>query len=442
MTGEYRTPWVRPTVREIAAAANDSGQVTVQQGGMNMRSIGTVVAVIALGLAAAGCSRSPLLSLEPLNRCVAIAPDGLSTHEISAEIALDRTDILFLVDNSSSMAHEIDRIREQLAELLVPQIAEHVGDAQLGLAVFSDFGERRLGERSHPYQLLQPITADIDRVVAATERIELEYGGDNPETQLEALYQAATGDGLGVYVDEGPDCPAGTRAGVCFREGSFAIVMLFTDAPMRNVIGIEESGEESAAEVLGEIKDEPFIPYLRGYDETLEALQAETIRVVGLWSGQVDGLDDMRRVARDTGALDESGRPIVFEIGTRGEQLGEGVIGALELTTEGVRQDIRLELTDADPDDGVDPRELVTSVRAVSVDPADGGTARGDRFVDVRPGTRVRFAVTFDSSSLPVAAFEQRYPLGLSAVADDGTLLSEETVDVVVAAESCELAPT
>lgn len=394
----------------------------------------------AIGLSAASaCSRSPLLSPDPLHECVAIAPDGLTRELVSAELAIDRSDILLLVDNSSSMAHEIDGIRAQLVDVLVPRIAERVNDAQLGVAVFSDFGEREVGERSHPYQLLQPITDDVDRVLEAAQRIELEYGGDSPETQLEALYQVATGEGLGIYVDPGPNCPQGGRAGVCFRAGAFPIVMLFTDAPMRNVIGIGESGEASPVEIVNPVENEPFIPYLREYDETMAALQAESIRVVGLWSGATDGVDDMRRVARDSGALDQSGTPIVFEIGERGESLGEGVITALERITGGTRHDVRLELEDGDVQDGVDPRSLVTAVHALSAEPADGGTAAGNHFVQVRSGTLVRFEVMFDATSLPLAAHEQRFPLTLSVVASDGTLLSLETVDLVVAAQGCEV---
>jgi hypothetical protein len=335
------------------------------------------------------------------------------------------------------MAHEIERIREQLADVLVPQIDERVSDAQLGVAVFSDFGERELGEQSHPYVLLQAITPDVDRVVAATERIELEWGGDSPETQLEALYQVATGEGLGIYVDPGPECPAGSRGGVCFRPGTFAIVMLFTDAPMRNVVGIQPTGEPSPVEFAGELMDVPYIPYSRGYEETLEALGEAGIHVVGLWSGATEGLDDMRRVVRDSGSVDAAGQPIVFEIGGRGEELGDGVIRGFEAITSEARYDLQLELADADLEDGVDPRVLVTSVRALSADPAEGAVPAGDRFTSVSAGTRVTFELVFDPSTLPRAAFEQRFPLTLRVVANDGTVLSTETVDVVIGADAC-----
>jgi hypothetical protein len=400
-------------------------------------AVGGVLAVTALAAAVGGCSRTPLLSPEPLHPCVPVDPDRPSTQIVSAEVDIDRSDILFLVDNSNSMFGEIERIRSQLTDVLVPQIYERVSDARLGVAVFSDFGERQVGERSHPYQLLLPVTDRVDDVLDAVERIELEFGGDNPESQLEALYQTATGEGLGVFIEPGPECADDGRAGVCFRSGSFAIVMLFSDAPMRSVLGIMRSGEPSRVEVEGGVMNEPFIPVRREYDETIEALKEFSIRVVGLWSGDVDadGVDDMRRVSRDTGALDEAGQPIVFDIGRNGEQLGAGVIGGLEAITAGSRHEVSLELADADLQDGVDPRALVTGIRALRLEPGDGGTAAGDRFVDVRSGTRVFFELTFDASGLPRTELDQRFPLRVSALASDGTRLSDETVDLVIAAE-------
>lgn len=408
---------------------------------MRERRFGSPVWVTALVAALVGCARTPLLSPEPFNPCVPVDPDRPSTQVVSAEVDIDRSDVLFLVDNSSSMVDEIDHIRSQLVDVLIPGIHARVSDARFGVAAFSDFGERQVGERSHPYQLLLPITDDVGDVLDAVGRIDLEYGGDNPESQLEALYQVATGEGLGVYVEPGPECEDDGRAGVCFRPGSFAIVMLFSDAPMRNVVGITTTGQPSRVELEGEVMNAPFIPYLREYDETIAALQESSIRVVGLWSGSSEGADDMRRVARDSGALDANGQPIVFEIGAAGEELGAGVIGGIELITAGSRHEVRLELSDADLQDGVDPRDLVTSVRALRVDPADGGSSQGDHFVGVRSGVTVFFEVTFDASSLPRTEEAQRYPLGVSALASDGTRLSDETVDLVIAPPYAACAP-
>jgi hypothetical protein len=390
-----------------------------------------------LGLLCAACSRSGLGLPDEQHRCLAIAG---GRYELSAKVKLDRTDILFLIDTSSSMAAEIEQIRHQLVDVIVPEIRLQVSDPQLGVAVFSDFGEAQVGERSHPYELMQPVTEDIDAVLEATRAIELEFGGDTPESHLEALYQVATGDGLGVYVEPNLDCPDDTHAGVCFREGSFPVVMLFTDAPMRNVRGISRDG--IVASEPGDdpnAPDTPFVPYLRKYEETMGALQAQNIRVLGLWSrADEEGLDDLRRIVMDSGALDAQGQPVVIDIGETGSQLGQGVVSSLASVSSGTRHELQLVLEDADETDALDPRTLVTGVRALRAEPLGFARAEGDRFVDVRTGTQVFFEVSFDGTRAPATLQGERFPLRLSVQSSDGVVVSEEIVDVIAQAQCAE----
>ena len=295
-------------------------------------------------VALCACSRSGLLSPEAPRQCVAVEPGRPSALVVPVDVVIRSTDILFLVDDSSSMIEEIGQIRTRLSSVIAPAIRAHVPDSDLGVAVFADFGERMFGQISHPYRLLQPITSDVDRVVTATQRIKLEYGGDVPESQVEALYQAATGMGYGTFIDAKTNCPAGTRAGVCFRDGSFAVVMLFTDAPMRNVAGLLPDGSSTPPIAFDPTaSDAPYIPFVRGYDEALAALRKQNMRVIGLWSGgDGPGEDDLRRVASDSGALDSDGHPIVFDIGDDGRALGDGVVRTLEALTAAVRANVQI----------------------------------------------------------------------------------------------------
>src|SRR5262249_19207731 len=142
------------------------------------RTRGAQQCAALLVLAMLGCSRSGLDEPNLHHPCLALDP-GLSQREVAATVQFVQSDVLFLVDNSSSMSDEIGHIREELRDVLVPQIRTRLPDTDFGLATFSDFGEVELGERSHPYLLLQPISDDIDAIRAATKQIELEYGGDD-----------------------------------------------------------------------------------------------------------------------------------------------------------------------------------------------------------------------------------------------------------------------
>lgn len=391
--------------------------------------------LLLLRCAALGaCSRSGLLSPEAQRQCVAVQPGHLSTLIVPVDVVIRSTDILFLIDNSSSMNEEIQQIRSRLSSVIAPAIRAQVPDTDLGVAVCSDFGERVLGQPSHPYRLLQPITQDVERVVQATKQIKLEYGGDEPESQLEALYQAATGIGYGSYIQAKTNCPPGTRGGVCFRDGSFSVVMLFTDAPMRNVAGLLPDGSATPPVAYDPFApDAPYIPYVRGYDETITALRQQNMHVIGLWSGgDGPGSDDLRRVASDSGALDANGQPIVFDIGDNGEVLGEGVVQTLQALTTAVRADVQLDLTDGDKTDAIDATTLVTAVQALRAEPAGGAMSDGESFRDVVPGTRVFFELTIDVSSVPTSDADQRFPLFVRAKASDGRILQDQTLDILV----------
>lgn len=92
-------------------------------------------------------------------------------------------------------------------------------------------------------------------------------GGDNPESQLEALYQVATGVGRDVN-DDGDYTDFGelTPSSIGWRTGALRVVFFATDAPFH------DSDTESSYPGAGSV-------------ETVMALQEAGIQVVGLQSG-------------------------------------------------------------------------------------------------------------------------------------------------------------
>jgi len=162
-----------------------------------------------------------------------------------------------------------------------------------------------------------------------------------------------------------------------------------------------------------------------------------------LWSGRTtDGLDDLRRVVRDTGTLDDQSQPVLFDIGMHGEALRDGVVSTLDLAHGGTRLDLELLLRDPDNADGVDTPGFVTKVLALAADPTDGAQTDGARFTEVREGTELTFELLIDTTGAPHELQGQRLPLTLLIEDSDGMLLWEETFDIVVAWSDSECAPS
>src|SRR5688500_9256551 len=168
--------------------------------------------------------------------CIEIPLDGgIIEVPLDIEAELARADVLFLVDTTASMQDEIDQIRDGLRDRIAPGISAAIPDSALGVASFDDFPADPCGQAGDaPFELLTPITDDLTRVQAAVDALELGNGVDRPESQVEALYQVATGAGLGSYVPPSFGCPSGGVGYPCFRPEALPVVLLFTDAPFHS----------------------------------------------------------------------------------------------------------------------------------------------------------------------------------------------------------------
>lgn len=333
-------------------------------------------------------------------------------------------DVLFLVDVTGSMTDEIDAIRETLRDRIVPQIASAIPDTQLSVAEFADFPVSPYGDESMdvPFQLRQQSTADIDRVQDAVDRLRTRSGSDIPESHVEALYQSATGAGLGRFVSPGR-CPAGTVGYPCFRTNGSRIILLFTDAAMHNGPGRSEPYDSP-----------PISPAPATYEMALGALRDIGAKVLGLYSGNDPrdrALTDLESIARDTGAVTEDGVPIVLDIGSRGEGLDEGVVESIRQLVEEVPLDIDAFAEDF-PGDEFDALDFVRSIETTGAVPTGGATDLGDEYLGVRPGTRVGFRVFLANERIPRGPEPQSYTLTVVLRGDGVTRLTETVVLVVI----------
>ncbi|MFW5876540.1 MAG: vWA domain-containing protein [Myxococcota bacterium] len=423
------------------------------------RQLVSIVSLIG-GLAwlAVGCGARTGLELpdaEPLNvedaGVMDAAPDAPADAGVDAEcievpfegepieVALEteaeigRADVVFLVDSTASMQAEIDTIRNRLENQLAPAIRDAIPDSQLGVATFQDFPVGPYGDRGDtPFQLITASTADVSQVQAGVAAIRTGDGMDPPESQVEALYQLATGEGIGGFVPPSPGCPSGGVGYACLRTDALPVVLLFTDAPFHN-------GPGGSNPYTG------IVPSPHTYGQMTDELDRLGTRVIGFGSGGGDERADLREIALDTGAIDRTGRPLVFDIGTSGQRLGTEVVNAIRTFASDAVFDVDLLLVDPAPGDGVDVTGFVERVVPVRADPADGLGSIDEEagvFREVSAGTLVVFELVIGNDAVVPGPEPQTFRLDVVFRADGLARIARTSVELTVPGEDgmgCEV---
>ncbi len=237
--------------------------------------------------------------------------DGDETVEKEVNVTIpaegtvfDRVDIMFLVDVSGSYGSSINQFKTQAVDLVNAFEASGT-DVHTGIASFSDIPISPWGGSSdYAFRLDQPLTGNGEDTINAINGLHLLWGADAPESQLIALHQLATGEGLTVsgYPQANIE-PSKTG----WREGSLRIIFLATDANFHN--------PEPGSSV--------YTPGYPGpsWSTTLEALNARNVRVYGLERGYA--VADVRRIVEETDGE-------VFQLDYASSQIVEAVVAALE----------------------------------------------------------------------------------------------------------------
>ncbi len=362
--------------------------------------------------------------------CVEIPFDGGPVDlDLQTEAQLARADIVFLIDTTASMRDEINRIRERLRDRLAPAIEAEIPDTQIGVATFEDFPVEPYGSDGprpdSPFRMLLPVTDDLSQVQAAVNGIDLGNGVDDPESQVEALYQIATAEGLGSYVPASFGCPMGGAGYPCFRFDALPVVLLFTDQVFHNGPGGSRP------------YDTRVRPAPHSYNDAVLALNQLDIRVIGFDSGDGDPAADLRAIARDTNAVGENGAPLVFDIGRRGERLGTGVIDAMQIFADNVIFDVDARARDVDGSDDIDAADFVASIRPIGASPEDGIEGideESNRFLTVKAGTRLFFVLTVRNDAVVPGDEPQSFEIDVVFRGDGSTNLGTQRIRIVIPA--------
>jgi hypothetical protein len=201
------------------------------------------------------------------------------------------------------------------------------------------FGDAASGDKA--YERLVDLTSDTQVVVDTIAGLFTRFGADDPQSQLPALFQAATGAGqdLSGVGFPGASIPSGQQAN--FRNGATKLILLWTDAPFHRP------------------GDPGDIPYPGpSFSETANALRVvDPVKVIGISSG-TDGLADLQEIATATGALAPpegvdcdgdgvidlvEGEPLVCTIAASGEGIGTAIIAITEAAIQLIEVSIDIE---------------------------------------------------------------------------------------------------
>lgn len=227
-------------------------------------------------------------------------------------------DVVFVIDVSGSYGDDIETLRSSAGQIVDALLARGI-DVQFAVSEFADFPVSNFGDSGDiPYRRITRMTSNRASVLAGINQLFLRSGYDEPESQLEALYQVATGAGRDINGDGSYDIAVGDvePSPVGFRTGAAKVVLFATDAPFHD-------------------RDrEPAYPGA-GFAETAAALKSKGIRVIALQSGTTSSAaSDIARLVSATGGAS-------YQLSTNSAQIATAIaagvsstLGEVEITAE------------------------------------------------------------------------------------------------------------
>lgn len=321
-------------------------------------------------------------------------------------------DVFLLFDDTGSFVNNSPIVRGAFPTIISQLQATLPGiDLGFGVGRFEEYGNYAWEYAAgRPFILNQPIVAAsttgyMSAIQAALDRTTPGYGGDGPETDIEALYQLVTGAGFdgnnnGSVLDSGPaglastqltpgasgDVPsfasfqadagnsvlpaAGNIGGAGFRAGALPIILTATDIGF----AYQPQGESTVNGVGGvslpvsaltgtSRADTPY-NLGAGLQQTVTGLNALGALVIGLGTNSemnIDPRQGLSALSRLTGAVNRStttipngtatpiapGDPLYFAIASGfASSVADGVVSAIQNAVTNVAVDITVRASD------------------------------------------------------------------------------------------------
>lgn len=385
-------------------------------------------------------------------------------------------DVFMNMDTTGSMSQELQNLQTTLANSIIPQIQMQLPNTQFGVGSFEDFPLDGYGSSGsdQPFQLAQQITNDILAVQSAVIGLSLGNGVDIPESNIEALYQIATGEGLAG--PGGTNVPANNVGigGVGFREGALPVIVSITDAISHDTASNACSEEQYSGAVAG---------VAHSQQQAVDALGAICGRVIQIAAGSTGACTayaDAVEFAEATGSVvppeawDIGGRPpgcaagqcctglngagratngaglcpMAYTASTNGQGVDSSFADAVSLLAAYGRFDVTSAVSGVgtDVDGGALPMGTTTADFIQSVTPFDHGavplpgvpdpTITPTAFEDVIPDTDVIFSVTAFNDFVEQGPDPRLFTANIQVLADDCGELDDRDVFILVPPEA------
>ena len=341
------------------------------------------------------------------------------THRQTVSLTLPNTgaltnmvDVFLLFDDTGSFTDNSPIVRSAFPEIISSlQTALPGIDLGFGVGRFEEYANYASEDPSgRPFILNQPIVASATTgfataIQSALDRTAPGYGGDTPETDIEALYQLVTGAGFdgnnnGTTTDSGAtglvstqltpgdsgDVPsfasftvdasgnvlaaAGTIGGAGFRAGALPIILTATDTGFAfqpkgetNIVGVGGLTLPLTDLTQTSRNDTPFNSGA-GIQETITGLNALGALVIGLGTNPeatVDPRQDLEALAKLTGATNQStttidngtadpiapGDPLYFQIASGfSASVANGITTAIQNAVTNVAVNVTVRASD------------------------------------------------------------------------------------------------
>lgn len=430
-------------------------------------------------------------------------PAGNQDKPLTFSTDVKALDVFFNMDTTGSMAGPISNLQTSLTATVIPGISAQVPDTHFGAGIFEDFpwgpppgGIYPFGEPNcnyfpgqfgpdQPFELLQEITdqvADVQTAVNAMSTpggMPVGCGADTPESNIEALYQIATGEGIaGPGVTLVPSNNSGV-GGVNFREGSMPIIVSITDA-----VSHENNVANTCANPTYD-NDGSVAAVAHDRTDMYSALDDICARVVpvavGDFSAICGPLADGTEFAETTRAivppdawdLVPGGRPpgcaanqcctglsgagvatnaegmcpLVYRASAQGTGLGQSIVDGLQMVAAYSPFDVTTNVTGGNTDEagaalpvGTTTADFIKAVTPFAHGPVPlpgvpDPTMTATSFQDVIPDTDVTFSVEAYNDFVPQGPDPRLFVANIAVVADGCYDLDERDVFILVPPE-------